>query len=66
MYKFVLYMYNCMYFYAFSYTSPYVLDFDSLKMVLSGQKHVSCANIIQAKGSALDTGYLTILFFENR
>lgn len=44
----------------------YVLVFDSLKMALSGQTHVSCANIIQTKGFALDTEYLTVLFFENR
>jgi len=52
-------------FYAFLYTSPYVV-FDSLKMTLSEQKHVSCANIIQTKGFALDTEYLTVLFIENQ
>jgi len=53
-------------FYAFLYTSPYVLFFYFLQMALSGQKHVSCASIIQTKGYALDTEYSTVLFIKNR
>lgn len=66
LYKFVLYMYSRMDFYAFLYTSPYVLVFDSLQMALSGQKHVSFANIIQTRGYALDIEYSTVLFIETR
>lgn len=59
-------MYSCRDFYAFLYNSPYVLVFDSLQMALSGQKHISCAKIIQTKEYALDTEYFTVLFIENQ